>query len=43
MTPHYDDVTDDPVYPGSAAEALALELEAERLAEAEADDEHGEP
>lgn len=29
MTP-YDDVTDDPVYPGSAAEALAHELEAER-------------
>lgn len=29
MTPYDDDVTDDPVYPGSAAEALAIELEAE--------------
>lgn len=38
-----DDVTDDPVYPGSAAEALAHELEAERLAEHDDDDdEHGE-
>lgn len=31
-----DDVTDDPVYPGSAAEALAHELEADWLTEQEA-------
>lgn len=40
MTPYDDDMLDDPVYPGSAAEALALELEAERLAES--DDEEDE-